>query len=98
MKSHYIYIATNHSRTLYIGVTNDLQRRMYEHKLKLIEGFTKKYDIDKLIYFEESYSINDAIAREKQLKKWSRSKKITLIESTNSEWDDLVQDFSTSSK
>ncbi len=98
MKNYYVYILTNHSRTLYIGVTNDLQRRMYEHQNKLVDGFTKKYNIDQLVYFEQTESISDAIAREKQLKKWSRSKKLALIQSTNPEWHNLGQDLSTGSR
>jgi putative endonuclease len=68
MKNYYIYILTNKSKTLYIGVTNNLNRRVYEHKSKLIEGFTKKYNLDKLVYFEVFNNIEDAIRREKQLK------------------------------
>jgi len=84
MKSSYwVYILTNQSNTLYIGMTNDITRRIYEHKNKLISGFTKTYNINKLIYFEEYDNPNDAIAREKQLKNWSRSKKITLIKKRN---------------
>lgn len=80
---------TNNSKTLYIGVTNDLQRRIYEHKNKLIDGFPKKYNITKLVYYEVCNSINDAIRREKQLKNWHRQWKINLIETTNKEWKDL---------
>lgn len=89
MKNFYVYIATNHSKTLYIGVSNNIERRMQEHKQKLIPGFTKKYNINKLVYLEESDSIKDAITREKQLKGWRRSRKIELIESVNPEWRDL---------
>ena len=80
---------TNHSKTLYTGITNDLNRRVYEHKQKLVPGFTQKYNITKLVYFEETSDVNDAIAREKQIKGWLREKKIVLIESMNSEWKDL---------
>ena len=83
---------TNFSKTLYIGVTNDLVKRVYQHKNKLVEGFTKKYNITKLVYFEETNDINAAIAREKQLKGWLRKKKIALIESMNPEWKDLSED------
>jgi putative endonuclease len=80
---------TNHSKTLYIGMTGNIQRRVWEHKEKLIEGFTKKYDINKLIYYELIEDFPTAIAREKQLKNWSRKKKIFLIEKENPEWLDL---------
>lgn len=84
---------TNHSKTLYTGVTNDLKRRVYEHKSKLIPGFTSKYNINKLVYFEETPDINSAITREKQIKGWLRRKKIDLIESVNPEWKDLSEDW-----
>ena len=80
---------TNKSKTLYTGVTNNLVRRVYEHKNKLIEGFTKKYNINKLVYFELFDNPDDAIKREKQIKGWLRKKKIDLIESMNPEWKDL---------
>ncbi|MBV6421535.1 MAG: hypothetical protein DAHOPDDO_02810 [Ignavibacteriaceae bacterium] len=91
MKDYYIYIMTNKSKTLYTGMTNNLNRRVYEHKNKLIEGFTKKYNIDKLIYFELFNNPKDAIRREKQIKGWIRKKKIELIESMNPEWKDLSE-------
>jgi putative endonuclease len=84
---------TNKSGTLYTGVTNNLERRIYEHKMHLVDGFTKKYKIDKLVYFEETDDINAAISREKQIKGWLRKKKIALIESTNPEWDDLSSEL-----
>ena len=74
---------TNQSKTLYTGVTNDLMRRVYEHKNKMIEGFTKKYNITKLVYYKETKDIQVAISREKQIKGWLRGKKIALIESVN---------------
>ena len=89
MKDYFIYIMSNTSKTLYFGVTNDIRRRIYEHKNKLIEGFTKKYNITKLVYYESCNNINDAIRREKQLKNWHRQWKINLIEATNKEWKDL---------
>ncbi|PAX54853.1 GIY-YIG nuclease family protein [Brunnivagina elsteri] len=89
MNNYFVYIMTNHSKTLYTGITNDLNRRVYEHKQKLVPGFTQKYNITKLVYFEETSDVNDAIAREKQIKGWLREKKIVLIESMNSEWKDL---------
>jgi len=92
-KEYYAYIMTNKSRTLYPGVTNDLVRRMYEHKKKLIKGFTSKYNIQYLVYYEITSSIYSAIQREKQIKGWLRSKKIALIESTNPEWKDLSEEW-----
>jgi putative endonuclease len=79
----------SHSRTLYIGVTNNLERRVYEHKNKLVEGFTKKYNITMLVYYEETNDVQVALAREKQIKGWLRSKKISLIQSMNPQWKDL---------
>lgn len=93
MKNYYVYIMTNNSKTLYIGVTNDLIRRIYEHKNKLIDGFTKKYNITKLVYYEVFNTVEDAIKREKQLKNWHRQWKINLIESMNNDWRDLSTDF-----
>ena len=84
---------TNKSKTLYIGVTDDLNRRLYEHKNKLLEGFTKKYNLTKLVYFETFNRVEDAIRREKQLKNWHRQWKINLIEEVNKEWKDLSLDF-----
>ena len=89
MKDYYVYIITNKSKILYTGVSNNLTRRVYEHKHKLVEGFTKKYNIDKLVYFEVFNNVDDAIRREKQIKGWLRKKKITLIESINPQWKDL---------
>ena len=89
MRDYYVYILSNISKRLYIGVTNNLERRLYEHKNKLIDGFTKKYNLTKLVYFETATDITAAIYREKQLKGLLRSKKITLIEENNPEWDDL---------
>jgi putative endonuclease len=86
---YYVYIMTNRSGTLYIGVTNDLERRVYQHKTKQIEGFTKKYNLTKLAYYEVGADVREAIAREKQLKGWSRNKKLALIGSSNPGWDDL---------
>ena len=80
---------TNKSHTLYTGVTNDLERRVYEHKQKLVAGFTAKYNIDRLVYYEATQDVNSAIYREKQIKGWLRAKKIALIESTNPKWTDL---------
>lgn len=82
---------TNKSGTLYTGVTKNLERRIYEHKHHLVNGFTKKYRIEKLVYFEETNDINVAISREKQIKGWLRKKKIALIESMNPDWKDLSE-------
>jgi putative endonuclease len=84
---------TNRSKTLYTGVTNDLILRVYEHKNKMINGFTKKYNITKLVYYEETEDIISAIAREKQIKGWLRSKKIALIDSLNPKWNDLSEEW-----
>ncbi len=81
------------SGTLYVGVTNDLGRRVWQHKQKLIEGFTKRYNITRLVYYEETPDVKAAIAREKQIKGWTRKKKITLIESLNPGWKDLSQEW-----
>lgn len=86
---YYVYIITNKSQTLYVGMTNNLERRMYEHKNKLIPGFTSKYNLNRLVYYEQTANVLSAIAREKQLKGWLRKKKIELIESHNPEWSDL---------
>jgi len=93
-KQSYIYILTNYNKTsLYIGVTNDLIRRIYEHKHKLVKGHTTKYYIDKLVYYEIFEDIEEAIKREKQLKGGSKQKKIDLINSLNPEWRDLYEDI-----
>ena len=89
-KIYYVYItASKRNGTLYIGVTSNLKKRVYEHKEGLVEGFTKKYNVDKLVYFETTNDINSAIQREKQLKKWKRDWKIKLIEKENPCWIDL---------
>lgn len=89
-----VYILTNKkNETLYIGMTNNLERRIFEHKNKSVEGFTKKYGVDKLVYFEVYQYVNDAITREKRLKSWNRQWKIGLIEEENSNWKDLAYDW-----
>jgi putative endonuclease len=88
-RQYYVYIATNATRTLYTGVTNDLERRIYEHRNKLVPGFTSKYNISWLVYYEETDDADIAIVREKQIKGWTRAKKIALIESINPKWQDL---------
>ena len=92
-KNYYVYIMSSLSRTLYTGVTNDLERRVLEHKRKLVPGFTKKYNITRLVYFEEGTDIDSAILREKQIKGLLRKKKIALIEAENPEWLDLAADW-----
>jgi|WetSurMetagenome_2_1015567.scaffolds.fasta_scaffold56186_4 putative endonuclease len=84
---------TNVVGTLYTGFTNDLLKRVYEHKNKLVKGFTSKYNLDKLIYFESTDDVTVAIAREKQIKGWLRKKKVALIETMNPKWDDLAKDW-----
>ena len=91
MKEYYVYIMTNTSGTLYTGVTNDLLRRVLEHKSKLTPGFTKKYNVNKLIYFSTTNDISVAIQFEKKIKGWTRKKKLELIESKNPQWNDLSE-------
>jgi putative endonuclease len=88
-RTYYVYILPSKSGRLYMGMTNDLSRRMWEHKNRVVEGFTKQYNIDRLVYFEETSDVRSAIEREKQLKGWRREKKITLIETINAIWEDL---------
>jgi putative endonuclease len=92
-KSYFVYILASLSGTLYIGVTNDLQRRAFQHKQHDIEGFTKEYDVDRLVYYETFFIVSNAIAREKQLKGWRREKKIALIEMLNPQWKDLSREW-----
>jgi putative endonuclease len=93
-KTYYVYIlASKRNGTLYIGVTNDLERRLYEHRNNLIEGFTNKYNVHHLVYYEDVNDIQSALLREKQLKRWTRKWKIELIEKVNPEWLDLAEDF-----
>ena len=94
MRQYCVYIVTNKSnRVLYTGVTNDLRRRIYEHKHKLVKGFTSRYNIMKLVYYDMTQDVHEAINREKQIKAGSRKKKIDLIEGMNPEWRDLAQDL-----
>lgn len=92
MRSFYIYIMSNASRTLYVGVTNDLVRRMWEHKQRTVPGFTARYHVTQLVWFEETVNVAAAIAREKQIKGWKREKKIALVSATNPEWRDLAEE------
>ncbi len=92
-RQYYVYIMTNKSGTLYVGMTNNIRRRVYQHKNKLISGFTEKYNITRLIYFETFSDAYSAIAREKAIKGWLRKKKIELVEQTNPNWRDLSEDW-----
>ncbi len=93
-KYYFVYIlASKRNGTLYIGMTSDLINRVEEHKSKEIEGFTKEYNVDKLVYYETYYYVNDAITREKQMKKWKRQWKIKLIEEENPDWNDLYNEL-----
>ena len=92
MKTYYVYIMASISRTLYVGVTSDLERRVQEHKSGLIQGFTKRYKIKKLVHYESFSNVRDAIAREKEIKGWLRAKKVALIEAENPTWRDLASE------
>jgi len=93
-KNYYLYILANRKDgTIYIGVTNNLKKRVFEHKSGLISGFTKKYNVKKLVYFETHDKIDIAILREKRIKKWNRAWKIRIIESMNLEWNDLYDEI-----
>jgi putative endonuclease len=93
MKEYYVYILSNKSGTLYTGVTNDLEMRVHQHKCKSIKGFTKRYNITRLVYFESTDDVAIAIAREKQIKGMLRNKKIAFIKTLNPEWKDLSEDW-----
>ena len=94
MRNFYVYLMTNwNNKVMYLGVTNDLERRVYEHRNKLLKGFTEKYNISKLVYFEETSDVTAAITREKEIKKWRREKKNALVERVNPDWKDLGQGF-----
>ena len=93
-KQYYVYIMTNkRNNVLYTGVTNDLVKRVYEHKKKFVDGFTKKYNIAKLVYYDATKDVEEAILREKKIKAGSRLKKIELVESMNKEWKDLYDEI-----
>lgn len=92
-KRYYVYIMASHSRTLYVGMTNDLERRIYEHQNNLIEGFTSKYRIKRLVFYEEFDTPLAAIEAEKRLKGWVRAKKIALVEEKNPNWRDLSESW-----
>jgi putative endonuclease len=93
MRTYYVYMMTNKSGALYVGVTNSLERRVYEHKTRTNEGFTRRYKLDRLLYREDYPDPASAIAREKQIKGWLRKKKIALIQEVNARWQDLAADW-----
>jgi putative endonuclease len=91
---YFVYLLTNwNHRVMYVGVTNDLERRVFEHKHKLLKGFTEKYNVNQLVYFEETSDIGAALAREKEIKKWRREKKNRLVSGVNPSWEDLSKDW-----
>ena len=90
MKDYYVYLlSSKHNTVLYLGVTNDLKRRVFEHKEKLVDGFSKKYNCDKLVWYEHTNCVESAITKEKQMKKWKRAYKENVIKEMNPEWRDL---------
>jgi putative endonuclease len=91
MRTFYVYMMASRSRVLYVGVTNDLAQRVNQHKEGVVPGFTRQYRVTRLVHFEEFGEVRDAIAREKQLKGWRRSRKVQLIEERNPTWEDLTQ-------
>jgi putative endonuclease len=93
MKQYAVYIMASKSRTLYTGVTSNLEQRVYQHKNKMVDGFTSKYNIDRLVYFELTTDAMPAMEREKQIKGWSRGKRVALIETTNPTWSDLSEEW-----
>lgn len=91
---YYVYLLTNwNDKVMYVGVTNNLEKRIYEHRNKLVKGFTERYNVRKLVYYEESNDIMAAIEREKEIKKWRREKKDYLVNQANSEWKDLSSEW-----
>jgi putative endonuclease len=93
-RSYYVYLLTNwNNKVMYVGVTNNLMRRLREHKTKVVAGFTGRYNVQKLVYFEETQDVQAALAREKEIKKWRREKKDALVISTNPGWRDLSEEF-----
>ena len=93
MQTFYVYMLASRSRRLYVGMTSDLERRVAEHKSKAIAGFTSRYNIDRLVWFESTESVLAAAERERQLKNWRREKKVTLIEIENAAWEDLAAEW-----
>ncbi len=94
MKKYYVYILSSRNKVLYVGMTDNLSRRTYEHKLGLVDGFTKKYNVNRLVYYESHPTLTSAVKRERQLKNWYRQWKIIFIESVNKEWKDLYTEIS----
>jgi len=93
-RTYYVYLLTHwNNKVIYVGITNDLERRIYEHKEKFVKGFTEKYNVNKLVYYEQTPDINAALNREKEIKKWRREKKNRLVVNTNPLWRDLSEDF-----
>jgi putative endonuclease len=90
---YFVYIACSASWTLYTGITNDIERRMWEHKNKLFPGFTAKFNIDRLVYYETFRDVHSALRREKQIKAWTRAKRIALVKTMNPKWDDLSRQW-----
>jgi putative endonuclease len=93
MRDYWVYILANMHHTLYVGVTGNLEERVFEHKNALTPGFASRYGLDRLVYFESTNDVHAALAREKQLKGWTRRRKITLIEAENPQWTDLAEDW-----
>ena len=93
MKRYFVYILSSKNRVLYVGITNELSRRIFEHKSGLVEGFTKRYNVNKLVYYEIQSDLKNAIKREKQLKNWHREWKINMIEEKNKDWNDLYPEI-----
>ena len=93
-KAYYVYILTNwNNKVMYVGITNNLERRIYEHKEKVVKGFTEKYNVNKLVFYEQTSDIAEALNREKEIKKWRREKKNRLVVNTNPLWRDLSEDY-----
>ncbi len=92
-RTYYVYIMANESKMIYVGVTNNLERRVSEHKQKSVPGYTRRYNITRLVYCEDTGDVRAAIEREKQLKGWLRARKVALIEASNPEWDDLAESW-----
>ena len=93
-KAYYVYLLANwNNKVMYVGISNNLERRIYEHKEKVVKGFTEKYNVNKLVYFEQTSDIVEALNREKEIKKWRREKKNRLVVNTNPLWRDLSEDF-----
>ena len=94
MKKCFVYILSSRNKVLYVGMTDNLSRRTYEHKLGLVDGFTKKYNVNRLVYYESHPTLTSVVKRERQLKNWHRQWKINLIESVNKDWEDLYTEIS----